>query len=159
MGNRAVITTRENFENDGVGIYVHWNGGYASIDAFLAYCELRGYRKPEDDNYGWSALCQVICNFNTYLTEVGSSSYLADKPSVGIDILSNLDCDNHDNGVYIIENWRIVGREFFPEGKAEQKDYDLEQFMNVIDRRFAEEVRLGEDKIHAYVRRREKDAE
>ena len=26
MGNRAVITTRENFDNNGVGVYLHWNG-------------------------------------------------------------------------------------------------------------------------------------
>lgn len=26
MGNRAVITTEENFENNGIGIYLHWNG-------------------------------------------------------------------------------------------------------------------------------------
>ena len=31
MGNRAVITTKENFENNGVGIYVHWNGDIESI--------------------------------------------------------------------------------------------------------------------------------
>lgn len=27
MGNRAVITTRHNFDNNGVGVYLHWNGG------------------------------------------------------------------------------------------------------------------------------------
>ena len=38
MGNRAVITTEKNFENNGVGVYLHWNGGYDSVSAFLKYC-------------------------------------------------------------------------------------------------------------------------
>lgn len=100
MGNRAVITTRENFDNNGVGVYVHWNGGRDSVEAFLKYCELKGYRTPETDNYGWARLCQVIGNF------------FGGDCSVGIDICSNLDCDNYDNGVYIIKDWKIVGREY-----------------------------------------------
>ena len=52
MGNRAVITTRENFNNDGVGVYLHWNGGRDSVQAFLTYCKMKGYREPTSDNYG-----------------------------------------------------------------------------------------------------------
>ena len=115
MGNRAVITTETNFENDGIGIYVHWNGGYASVNGFLAYCELKGYRRPEIDNYGWARLCQVISNF------------FGGTTSIGIDCVGRLDCDNYDNGVYFIDNWRIVGREYF--NYEEQMDYDLEDFM------------------------------
>lgn len=64
MGNRAVITTRENFDNDGIGIYVHWNGGRDSVEAFLAYCEARGFRSPSQDNaYGFAQLARVIGNF------------------------------------------------------------------------------------------------
>lgn len=63
MGNRAVITTRENFNNDGVGVYLHWNGGRDSVQAFLTYCKMKGYREPTSDNYGWARLCQVIGNF------------------------------------------------------------------------------------------------
>ena len=100
MGNRAVITTRKNFENNGVGIYVHWCGSPESITAFLNVCKDRGYRSPDKDNYGWAYLAGVITN------------YFGDGLSCGVDILSNLDCDNYDNGVYIIENWKIVGREY-----------------------------------------------
>lgn len=63
MGNRAVITTRENFNNDGVGVYLHWNGGRDSVQAFLTYCKMKGYREPTSDNYGWARLCQAIGNF------------------------------------------------------------------------------------------------
>jgi hypothetical protein len=63
MGNRAVITTKENYENNGIGIYLHWNGGRDSVNAFLAYCKLKRYRSPNEDNYGFARLCQVIGDF------------------------------------------------------------------------------------------------
>lgn len=111
MGNRAVITTRENFENNGVGIYLHWNGGRDSIEAFLKYCELKGYRSPSDDCYGWSCLIMTIGNF------------FGTGMSIGIDTVNHLDMDNGDNGVYIIDGWKIVDRVFFT--GAEQKQYNL----------------------------------
>jgi hypothetical protein len=37
MGNRAVITDNK----QRIGIYLHWNGGRDSVEAFLKYCELR----------------------------------------------------------------------------------------------------------------------
>lgn len=101
MGNRAVITTKENWDNDGVGVYLHWNGGRDSVEAFLKYCELKGYRKPTDDCYGWAYLCGVLTN------------YFGDGLSCGIDVLHNLDCDNGDNGMYIIDGWEIVDRVHF----------------------------------------------
>ena len=100
MGNRAVITTsRDNdvsMSND-IGIYLHWNGGRDSVEAFLEYCKRRGFRSPDQDCYGWARLCQVIGNF------------FGNDLSIGIDRCCNLDCDNWDNGVYIIKNWKIVG--------------------------------------------------
>lgn len=68
MGNRAVITTEENFEkNSGLGVYLHWNGGRDSVQGFLEYCRLRSFRRPESDDYGWARLCQVAaieCDFS-----------------------------------------------------------------------------------------------
>ena len=121
MGNRAVITTRENFDDNGVGIYVHWNGGYDSVNAFLTYCKIKGFRTPDKDNYGWARLAQVIANF------MGD-----DGLSVGVDTVDRLDCDNWDNGVYIIEGWEIVGREYY-EGE-EQHGYEPEDILEAIDK-------------------------
>ena len=120
MGNRAVITTKENFENNGIGIYVHYNGGRDSIKAFLTYCNLRGFRKPEEDSYGWARLVQVIANF------MGG-----DGLSVGVDTVNRLDCDNWDNGVYLIENWDIVGRKYFT--GTEQDAHDLAGMLHAIN--------------------------
>lgn len=130
MGNRAVITTKENFENNGVGIYLHWNGGRDSVEAFLKYCELKQYRTPDNDCYGWARLCQVIGNF------FGGST------SVGIDVVNNLDCDNWDNGVYIIEGWKIVDRKYF-DGE-EQMNYKLEEMLVDIDNSMPENEQIGE---------------
>lgn len=131
MGNRAVITTQENFDNNGVGIYLHWNGGRDSVEAFLKYCELQGYRSPENDNYGWAYLCGVITNF------------FGDGVSCGIDVVNHLDCDNRDNGVYIIEDWKIVGRKFF-EGK-EQYVHSMKDMIDHINERMPIEMQLKEE--------------
>ena len=135
MGNRAVITTRENFENNtGLGVYLHWNGGRDSVQAFLEYCRLRSFRTPERDDYGWARLCQVIGNF------MG-----AEGCSVGIDEIGRLDKDNGDNGTYLIEGWRIVGREFF-DGQ-EQEIYLLDEMLHAIDGAQPEDQKLGSDMI------------
>lgn len=128
MGNRAVITTKENMDNNGVGVYLHWNGGRDSVRAFLKYCELKGYRAPSEDNYGWARLCQVIGNF------FGGST------SLGIDTVNHLDCNNWDNGVYLIEGWEIVGRMYF-EGE-EQDYYELIKMLRSINECMPESERI-----------------
>lgn len=100
MGNRAVITFAPEDEA-AVGIYVHWNGGRESVKAFIDTCKARGYRCPaRDGSYAMAGLVGVIREF------FGHSAL-----NVGVDMLTRLDCDNWDNGVYQIgENWEIVGR-------------------------------------------------
>jgi len=115
MGNRAVITDT----NQRIGIYLHWNGGRDSVEAFLKYCDLQGYRSPSEDCYGWARLTQIIANF------FGGSL------SVGLDSLSRLDCDNMDNGMYIIKGWEIVGRSYFK--GFEQNEYKLIESLREID--------------------------
>ncbi len=141
MGNRAVITTKENFENNGIGIYLHWNGGRDSVEAFLDYCKLKGYREPTYDNYGWARLCQVITN------------YIGGGLSVGIDVVNNLDCDNYDNGVYFIDGWEIVGRKYF--SGEEQLEYPLYDMLVDINDAQPEAERLERDEIREYVKKLE----
>ena len=133
MGNRAVITTRENFDNNGVGVYLHWQGGERSVKAFLDYCKMRDFREPDGDNYGWARLVQVIANF------MGG-----DGLSVGVDTIDHLDCDNWDNGTYIIKGWKVVGHEYSEPTKDKYDRFDL---LMAIDEAQPENQRLGEDKI------------
>lgn len=140
MGNRAVITTSKALDvskSRELGIYLHWNGGRDSVEPFLKYCELKGYRPPSQDCYGWARLCQVIGNF------FGGST------SIGIDTCNKLDCDNWDNGVYIIDGWEIVGRQFF-EG-SEQDSYDMTEMLLDIDESQPEKERLGKEYITAEI--------
>jgi len=102
MGNRAVISNREKWRD--VAIYVHWNGGRPSIEAFLKYAR---DKKLRDDNYGLARLTQIICN------------YFGGSLSVGVGNIDRLDTDG-DHGVYEIYNWEIVGRR--NNGYAEETD-------------------------------------
>lgn len=99
MGNRAVITASKS-KTTGVGIYLHWNGGIESVEKFLAECRKRDYRSPAvDEQYAMARLCGLICEM------------LPGETGVGIGQLKELDCDNFDNGVYVIgRNWEIVDR-------------------------------------------------
>lgn len=126
MGNRCVITTRQNWRSGGIGIYLHWNGGRDSVEAFLKYCEIRGFMSPSEDNYGWAQLSRVIGNF------------LGD--SVGIDTMWHLDVDNGDNGVYIIEGWKIIDRKHFD--GLEQQSYDPDDMLLSIDEAQPKEEQL-----------------
>lgn len=101
MGNRAVITASKSL-TEGVGIYLHWNGGIESVQAFLDVAKERGFRDPSgDESYAMARLVGLIHEFFGTHTST----------SVGIGTLKQLDCDNFDNGVYVIgKDWKIVDR-------------------------------------------------
>lgn len=139
MGNRAVITTSvigdaEVKSCNNVGLYLHWYGGKGNVEAFLLYCKLRGFRPPEQDSYGWARLAQIVGNF------MGG-----DGLSVGIDTCNRLDCDNWDNGVYIIKDWKIVGRKYFDGVEQELEKHDLIDMLVAIDKAQPRDQRLKLD--------------
>ncbi|NBI33358.1 hypothetical protein [Enterorhabdus sp. P55] len=142
MGNRAVITT----PSRQFGVYLHWNGGRDSVEPLLRYCELQGYRPPSQDSYGWARMCQVLGN------------YFGGSMSLGIDVYTTDEAmDPGDNGIYVIEGWRIVERlrteydsEWNPVGirpvdpSEEQCVYDFEDMLRSFDESMPEELRLDE---------------
>lgn len=115
MGNRAVIIAQN---KDGtvsdIGLYVHWNGGFSSIQAFLAYCEMMKFRTPESDDYGWAHMAKIVGNFfdggsRSAGLNVGIISVAKAKTESGTlaeDAVDRL--SPGDNGVYVIRNWHIV---------------------------------------------------
>lgn len=125
MGNRAVITDDLN----GIGVYLHWNGGPDSVGAFLEYCRLRGFRSPTEDRaYAYARLVQVIANF------------FGGGLSVGIDLCRNLDCDNGDNGTYIVgAGWKLIGHKY---GYGGKEGYDRNEMLKAIDEKQPETERL-----------------
>ena len=140
MGNRAVITTVGATDNT-TGIYVHWNGGVNSIEAFCAYCDMKGFRSPDTDCYGWAYLATVIGNF------------FGDGLSVGVDRIKSLDTDNYDNGVYYLKGWKIVGRS---EGYPQQLETDkskLYEFLLEINSVQGKKIKVSKAEIKRYCKR------
>lgn len=135
MGNRAVITTLQNYNHNGVGVYLHWNGGRDSVEGFLEYMKLKQFRSPDKDCYGWARLCQVIGNF------------FGGTLSIGIDTVNHLDTNNGDNGVYIIRGWDIISRKDFD--GIEQNQYKLDEMLETIDACQPEDEQLGKEFLAA----------
>lgn len=133
MGNRAVITTSTS--RKGFGIYLHWNGGIESVLAFLDAAKERTYRDPEyDPTYSMARLCGLIHEF------FGVDS----ESSLGIGLLQELDCDNHDNGVYVIgKDWQIIDR--WGEGSipVDPLDYEKIRKCNKSYKKITEHLRLN----------------
>lgn len=100
MGNRAVIVahdTNKKNRDKRIGIYLHWCGSEDSVKEFLKLAKDRGIRGVDlDPQYCWARLCQVI---GDEFSKEGD-----DELSLGVGIVSFLDCNNYDNGVYYIDN-------------------------------------------------------
>lgn len=116
MGNRAVLQFGPD-ENTSVGIYLHWNGGRESVQAFLDYADEAGVRdQAGDPEYFLARLTQIIANF------------FGGTTSIGLGIAAHLDRDNGDNGTYIIENGKIASRLFH-----EDEPFDAEYHAGVLE--------------------------
>lgn len=118
MGNRAVIAyvrddqalpaTYEDAVNQGiVGIYLHWNGGEESVQAFL---DAAKHYKLRADDYGLARLTQIIGN------------YFGGGLSLGVGTLDWLDTYG-DNGTFVVQNWEIKDHWFADEAPTFDPDY------------------------------------
>ena len=106
MGNRAVIMVRGKMKDADPCIYLHWNGGRASVEAFLQVCAVRMRCKNIE-----RAPLKALAMF-----EQTARGFI--QGSVYRETCKSADRDNGDNGAYIIgEDWRIVGREHAPENE------------------------------------------
>lgn len=116
MGNRCVITSADTTKqnaNQKIGIYLHWHGSEDTVKEFLQEAQSKGVRDVKsDESYFWARFCQIIADNLT--AEALNSPYETAKEhayetSIGIGIVSQLDCYNGNNGVYYIdENFEIV---------------------------------------------------
>lgn len=123
MGNRAVIVWTDkdgHYDNGSTGVYLHWNGGRDSIEAFLAYCEMKGYENPSEKPIGIKRFAKVVSGF------FGSS-----PTTIEIAPISELDTDNYDNGMYVCSGWDIVGRKYLR--GEEQLRYGFRDMLDTIN--------------------------
>mgnify|MGYP003110022772 CR=1 FL=1 len=105
MGNRAIIRFQD---TSGLPeIYLHWNGGRASVQAFLNVAKKLEIRA---DDYGVARLCQIIGNF------------MGGNLSLGCRNSSSGFSYSEDNGIYIIKNFEIIGREGLRYEKEEENE-------------------------------------
>lgn len=49
------------------------------MEPLLRYCELKGYRDPATDDYGWARMCQVVGNFFGGTNSLGIMPYTTDE--------------------------------------------------------------------------------
>lgn len=114
MGCRCVIVDKDTDKknaNQKIGIYLHWHGEENTVKEFLQEAKDKGARGVSD-SYGWARLCQIIADNLT--KECLESKYETAKShayetGIGIGIVSDLDTQNWDNGVYYIDdNFEIV---------------------------------------------------
>jgi hypothetical protein len=105
MGNRAVITFKTN--PTAPCIYLHWNGGRASVEGFLRAAKALGIEG--DHRERMDALADVLARA-FFKNPVGMNVYREEY--------GKTDTDNWDNGVYVIDdNWEIVDRLFKRHGE------------------------------------------
>lgn len=105
MGDRAVLAFKGSTNPSDLGVYVHWVGSPELVERIMAICIERGYRTfASDPSYAFARLVEATC-------EVAGAG---EETGVGVGHLKSLDCDNGDNGMYLIdpEKWAIVGRKF-----------------------------------------------
>lgn len=132
MGNRCGIVMR----GQKVGIYLHWNGSYDSINAFTSYMKLHEFR---GGSYGMARLAQVIGNFFGGTCSIGlcSSKELA-RP------------DGLDNGVWLLDEGFNILKNINPYIKCRPEGiYDLLDAMVIIDKAQPASYQLGEEFIRA----------
>ncbi|AUI01352.1 hypothetical protein H2C43_07195 [Corynebacterium glutamicum] len=119
MSNNALLVANE----ADIGLYLHWNGGRDSIEAFLAYAAY-AQLPPINENNDW--LPPFITVLKNFFGNDGSGVYL--EP-VNQDYLDGID---YDNGVYMLDDYEITERINPP--AVEQDSHDLHDMLIKIDK-------------------------
>lgn len=115
MGDRAIIRFQD---TSGLPeIYLHWNGGLPSVQAFLNVAKKLQIKA---DDYGVARLCQII------------GIFMGGNLSLGCRSLGSGFRYFEDNGIYIIKNFEIIGREGLMYEKEEENEEKTELMTDFI---------------------------
>jgi hypothetical protein len=139
MGNRATITTAP-FDRKNACIYVHWNGGRDSIEAFCKAAYDLGYRSPDSDpGYALARLSGLICTF-----------FGLDGPlSISLGTVDELIGAGDDNGCYVIGGqWHVVERRD-TYGKVVKDTFVTDASVSATAARLVEEVEVAAAAVRA----------
>lgn len=91
MGNRAVLTFSTS--KTAPAIYLHWNGGRASVEGFLDAARALGLRHATNPTATMDRLAGMLAR-HFFGTDVGMTVYREE--------FGRTDADNYDNGTYIL---------------------------------------------------------
>lgn len=122
MGNRAVVSfsTAANAPS----LYLHWNGGLASIEGFLSAAIKLGYQDAGSQSRDIDQLEEVIRPF--FAENSRCLSIYRQK-------VCQADCDNYDNGWYIVDprTLQIRDRRYmrYPEEVDGKKTGEIERIV------------------------------
>ena len=137
MGNRAIIKGKDS----DLGVYVHWNGGRDSVEAFLEYASFLSPHSGLGEKYydsGLGTLVTLITNF------------MNNSSSVDITTTDDYANPSHlDNGIYVVDGWEIVDRISPP--LYEQNGYDRREMLIAIDDAQPEKMKRGVDYIDSEI--------
>lgn len=97
MGNRAVISFSTN--PTAPSLYLHWNGGRASIEGFLTGCTDSGYQATGDQEQDMD---QIERRLRPFFARNGECLSIYRQP------VGNADTDNWDNGWYILDQTTLA---------------------------------------------------
>jgi hypothetical protein len=144
MGNRATITTAP-FDRKNACIYVHWNGGRESIEAFCKAAYDLGYRSPDSDpSYALARLAGLICTFFD----------LDSETSIGVGTVDELIGAGDDNGCYVIGGqWHVVERRD-TYGKVIKDTFVTDADVSAAAAGIVEEVTAAADAVRALRKQR-----
>lgn len=145
MSNSGIIA----FKDHGTALGLRWNGGRDSVEAFLEYARLKGL--PWRKESATASLATIITNFfgndgrtlSLIPRDVTNDALPSDAGFVRThdDLL-----DAYDNGLYVVNGWRIVQREKPDWGNdhvyIEQDEYDRVEMLKTIDQAQPEDQQL-----------------
>lgn len=135
MGNRAIIVGK----GASIGIYLHWNGGRDSVEAFLGWAEMAELPGLDESGRGVAPLVGMLVNY--FGNDGTTVSVIPVNPR-------NLRGENPgDNGIYVVEGHTIVDRVHAPH--FEQQWYVTEEMILEIDLAQPERDQIGADYINA----------
>lgn len=129
MGNRAMITTAAR----DFGVYLHWNGGMDTVRPLLEVCEGMGWKSPSEDPSGFARICQVMGNF-----------FGPNGLSLGINVYTNdRREDPGDNGIYVLEGWKV--RDRICRIPGEQNAHDKDAMAEALASAMPEHAKAGQE--------------
>jgi hypothetical protein len=127
MGNRAVITFSQH--KTAPCIYLHWNGGRASVEAFIKSAKHLGLHvcKNEYEEHKVMDLLAEMIATHFFETKVGMTVY---REQYG-----RSDTSNSDNGVYVLDSKLNICKRIM-NGSQEEIDHKKTEaiFENIVSR-------------------------